>query len=61
MVTMQKVISRQKDLFPIVDPIIKKMGDREMKEQLKKHTFNFEINEAHRPDNPDIAIRKVLN
>lgn len=31
MVPMQKVISRQKDLFPIVDPIIKKAGDKEMK------------------------------
>lgn len=29
---MEKVIARNKELFPIVDPIIKKAGDQEMKE-----------------------------
>jgi len=48
-------------LFPIVDPIIKKAGDKEMKEDLRKNVFNFEINEALKPDNPDIAIRKILS
>jgi hypothetical protein len=44
MVPMEKVISRHKELFPIVDTIIKKPGDKEMKEELKTHTFKFEIN-----------------
>ena len=32
-----------------------------MKEELRRNVFNFEINEAHKPDNPDIAIRKILS
>ena len=31
MVTMNKTLSRTKEFFPIVDPIIKKAGDKEMK------------------------------
>ena len=59
---MEKVICRHKELFPIVDTIIKKPGDNEMKEELKKYTSKLEINEAHRPvSNPDIEIRQILN
>ena len=33
---MNKTLSRTKDFFPIVDPIIKKAGDKEMKESLRQ-------------------------
>ena len=46
---MEKVIDRNKELFPIVDPIIKKGGDNEMKETLRKSVPVKEINEALRP------------
>lgn len=36
MITMDKMKPRTKKFFPIVDPIIKKAGDKEMKESLKK-------------------------
>lgn len=36
MVTMEKVIARKRELFPVVDPIIKKSGDQEMKEGLRE-------------------------
>jgi len=36
MVTMEKVLSRNRELFPIVDPAIKKAGDKEMRETLRK-------------------------
>lgn len=42
---------RNEELFPIVDPAIKKAGDKEMKEELKKNIPVPEINEALRPKN----------
>ena len=53
MVTMEKVLDRNEELFPIVDPIIKKAGDAEMKETLRRSVPVKEINEAWRPRNAD--------
>ena len=47
--TMDKNLGRKRQLFPIVDPIIKKAGDAEMKAQLAKEIPVKEINEAMRP------------
>jgi hypothetical protein len=33
---MSKILDRSSDLFPIVDPAIKKAGDEEMKSSLKR-------------------------
>jgi hypothetical protein len=51
MVEMNRMIGRQEELFPIVDPIIKKAGDHEMKEELQKYRPIIDINEALRPKN----------
>lgn len=45
------MLGRNPQLFPIVDPAIKKVGDTEMKEALKLHIPIKQINEAHRPKN----------
>ncbi len=34
---MNRMLGRGKELFPIVDPAIKKAGDKEMKDMLREH------------------------
>ena len=48
---MNRMQGRNPELFPIVDPAIKKAGDREMKDDLKKNIPVKEINEALRHKN----------
>ncbi len=36
MLQMERMLGRNPELFPIVDPAIKKAGDIEMKEDLRK-------------------------
>ena len=48
---MNRMQGRNPELFPIVDPAIKKAGDVEMKQELKKHIPMNEMNEAHRHKN----------
>lgn len=48
---MDRDIGRSPELFPIVDPIIKKAGDKEMTKDLRKNIPIKEINEALRPKN----------
>lgn len=48
---MDRDIGRSPELFPIVDPAIKKAGDEEMKAELRKNIPLKEINEALRPRN----------
>ena len=48
---MNRMQGRNPELFPIVDPAIKKAGDKEMKEELKSYIPVKEINEAHRHKN----------
>jgi hypothetical protein len=48
---MDRDIGRSPELFPIVDPFIKKAGDKEMMEDLKRNIPLKEINEALRPKN----------
>ena len=36
MIPMGKILDRSSDLFPIVDPAIKKAGDEEMKNNLRQ-------------------------
>lgn len=44
MLEMDRMLGRNAELFPIVDPAIKKAGDVEMKEELKRHIPIKEIN-----------------
>lgn len=48
---MSRMQGRNAELFPVVDMIIRKAGDEEMKKELKKCIPVKEINEAHRPKN----------
>lgn len=59
MVEMDRGIGRSPELFPIVDPIIKKAGDKEMMLELKKNIPLKEINEALRPKNVENYTRMV--
>ena len=48
---MDRMLGRNSELFPTVDPAIKKAGDQQMKADLKRYIPLKEINEAHRPKN----------
>ena len=48
---MDRMLGRNPELFPIVDPAIKKAGDIEMKEDLRMCIPIKEINEALRHKN----------
>jgi hypothetical protein len=56
---MNRMQGRSPELFPIVDPAIKKAGDAEMKQELKQHIPIKEINEALRPKNVVNYIQMV--
>lgn len=59
MVEMDRDIGRSPELFPIVDPIIKKAGDKEMMLDLKSNIPLKEINEALRPKNVENFTKLV--
>ncbi len=56
---MDRDIGRNPELFPIVDPAIKKAGDAEMTADLKRNIPLKEINEALRPKNVENYTKMV--